>query len=99
MKIKLDVDLEHNEATDSPYWLIIDPRPLRKSEILDDCGVSAVASMVTGVFFSRAEAEAHLKSRHYAFGKYAKVWCNSGYWSNQYKMACRNAEQKQVDDE
>ncbi len=101
MKIKLDIDLENNEGTDSPYWLIIDPRWLPKSEVKNDPeqAVHSVAGMITGPFFSRKEAEMHLQGRHYAFGKDAKVYCCSGYWSYQYKTACRDARIKQVNDE
>ena len=71
------------EATESPYWIIIDPRQMFSL----DC--HQVASMITGVFFSREDAEMHLKQRRHAFSKHAVVYCHSGYWSNKYKNLCR----------
>lgn len=86
-QITLEVDLEKNEMTDSPYWLIIDPRQVFK------CDVDLIAGMITGPFFSRKEAQDHLEARHYGFSKRAKVYCHSGYWSQQYKDACRKARE------
>ena len=86
MKITLNVS-EENEATEFPWWLIIDPEQnLSKSK--GSCQV--IADMITGPFFSRKEAEDHLRSRRYAFGTNAVVYCHSGYWSKQYKEAIRN---------
>ena len=75
-----------SEATDSPYWLILDPHQMMKPDVFD------LSSMITGPFFSRAEAENHLSARRYAFGKHARVFCLSGYWSDRYKKAWREAE-------
>ncbi len=91
VKITVTVDLENNESTESPYWLIIDPRQNFK---VDCRGIHNIASMVTGPFFSRADAETHLKARRYAFSKNAKVFCHSGYRSMKYKKACRDAMEK-----
>jgi hypothetical protein len=74
------------EATESPYWLILDPHQMMKPDAF------ALSSMITGPFFSRAEAQDHLSARRYAFGKHACVFCASGYWSERYKQAWRNAE-------
>jgi hypothetical protein len=101
MKIEIDVDTENNEGTDSPYWLIIDPSWLPKSELKDDPeqAVHTVAGMIKGPFFSRKAAQSFLNATHYNFSKNAKVYCHSGYWSSEYKNACREAEQRQVSDE
>lgn len=72
-----------NESTESPYWLILDPRQMFR------CNVHELASMITGPFFSREDAENHLEARRYAFSKHAKVYCHSGYWSQKYKNLCR----------
>ena len=72
-----------NEATESPFWLILDPRQMFR------CNVHELASMITGPFFCREDAEKHLKARSYAFSKHAKVYCHSGYWSQKYKNLCR----------
>ena len=72
-----------NECTESPYWLILDPRQMFR------CNVHELASMITGPFFCREDAENHLKARRYAFSKHAKVYCHSGYWSQKYKNLCR----------
>jgi hypothetical protein len=88
MRIELEVS-EKNEGTESPYWLIIDPRQAMR------CDVAEIASMITGPFFSREAAENHLRNRRYAFGKNAGVWCHSGYSSAQYKYACKQARELQ----
>lgn len=85
MQITLDVDLENCEMTESPYWLIIDPKQMLRPDVY------AVAGMVTGPFFSRKSAQDHLENRRYAFSKHAVVFCHSGYWSSQYKDACRKS--------
>ncbi len=90
MKIELEVS-EKNEGTDSPWWMIINPR---QNFRVDEEGIHHIAAMITGPFFSREEAEAHLKLRRYAFSKHAEVYCNSGYWSNQYKEALRNVKKE-----
>lgn len=73
-----------NEGTDSPYWLIIDPKGRNIKTRVDD-----IANCITGPFFSRDDAEAHLKARRYNFSERAGVWCFSGYWSHKYKTALR----------
>ena len=89
MEITVDVDLENNEGTDSPWWIIIDPK---QNFHTSSEGLYNIAYMITGPFFSRKKAQAHLTARRYAFSKNAKVYCHSGYWSNEYKNACRDAE-------
>lgn len=84
MKITLEVS-EKCEATESPYWLILDPGYTWTGR------ADMVAEMVTGPFFSRESAEAHLETRRYAFGRNAIVYCHSGCWSQEYKQACRDA--------
>lgn len=71
-----------NEITDSPYWIIIDPMQMLSPS------VHQVASMVTGPFFCREDAEAHLQGRRHAFSHRAKVYCHSGCWSRKYKDFC-----------
>ena len=72
-----------HEGTESPYWLILDPRQMFR------CDVHELGSMITGPFFSRKDAEDHLKSRSYNFSNHARVYCHSGYYSYKYKMLCR----------
>lgn len=73
---------EKNEGTSYPFWIIIDPE-----QNFSKCnqGIHNIASMITGVWLSREEAEEHLKARRYNFGINAKVYCHSGYWSNDWK--------------
>lgn len=71
------------ECTESPYWLLIDPRQNFS------CDPHAIASMITGPFFSRKDAEEYLKRRRYKYSKRAVVYCHSGYWSDKYKDLCR----------
>jgi hypothetical protein len=89
MKIVIDVS-DLNESTESPWWMIIDPKQLLKSNDREACHV--VSSMVTGPFFSREAAQSELTSRRYAYGKNAVVFCASGYHSAEYKDAYRAAE-------
>ena len=89
MKISLTVS-DNNECTQAPYWLIIDPRQLLRAD------VASVASMISGPFFSREEAEEALELKNHRYSKNAKVYCHSGvakgtYWS-QYAMAFENNE-------
>lgn len=77
---------ENSEATAHPYWMIIDPRQMMKPSL------HAVSSMLTGPFFSREDATAHLTGRRYAFGKGAKVYCCSGYWSHRWQKFCEARE-------
>lgn len=72
-----------NEATESPYWLILDPAQNMR------CNIHELAGQIIGPFFSREDAQAHLDSRRYAFSKRAVVYCCSGYWSEKYKRLCR----------
>lgn len=80
MKIELEIS-EDNEITRSPFWLIIDPKQNFKT---NDDGVTNIAFMITGLFFSRKEAETYLNAKHYNFGKGAKVWCHSAVDNCQY---------------
>lgn len=85
MKLELEVS-DKNEGTDSPYWLILDPRQMLS------LNHNHLAGMITGPFFSREEAQDHLDQRHYAFTSRAAVYCCSGYHARQYKDAYRNAQ-------
>ena len=69
----------NNEGTDSPYWLIIDPAQMLKPD------ADRVAGMITGIFFSREDAEQYLKSRKHYYSKRAVVYCLSGCNSLKYK--------------
>jgi len=75
-----------NEATESPYWLILDPEQNMR------CDVHWLASQITGPFFCREDAEAHLQARGYDFTNRARVYCLSGYWSAKYKAFYRALE-------
>lgn len=82
MKITIDLS-DDDEGTDIPYWLIIDPKQNMRLSL------HAAADQITGPFFSRHEADAHLEQRHYAFSKRARVYCHSGHWTTEYKKAIR----------
>ena len=73
-----------NEATESPYWLILDPHQNMS------CDYHQMAGHIEGPFFCREDAEDHLKSRRYAYSDRAVVYCLSGYWSYKYKALCRS---------
>jgi hypothetical protein len=72
-----------NMATESPYWLILDPRQNMR------CSIDNLASQITGPFFSGEDAHAHLEARKHAFSERAKAYCMSGYWSSKYNALCR----------
>jgi hypothetical protein len=72
-----------NEATRCPYWIIIDPHQSFC------CDVHDVASMITGVFFSRKDAQDFLDTTRYNFSKHARVYCNSGHNSYKYESLCK----------
>jgi hypothetical protein len=65
MKIEIEVS-DKVEGTRSPYWLIIDPRQNMNK---NTDGVYNIAGMITGLFFSREEAEDYLKRTRYNFSK------------------------------
>lgn len=67
-----------NEATRAPYWMILNPRQNM------DCCIHNLASMLTGPFFCREDAEKFLKGTRYNFGARAAVYCLSGCNSRKY---------------
>jgi hypothetical protein len=79
-KIEIEVS-EENEGTSCPWWMIIDPQQ-NFSKQRDACHV--IASMITGPFFSREEAQTFLDRTRYNFGKNAVVYCASGCYAKQY---------------
>ena len=87
-----------NEATDAPYWLIVDPRTEGRDSALmgEDWTphdvINYIVNCITGPFFSRKDAQEHLESRRYAFTDKATVYCHSGHWSRKYKAFCREIE-------
>jgi len=83
VKIEIEVS-EKCEATAYPYWLIIDPK---QNFWTDYQGLYNIASMITGPFFSREEAEDWLLGHRYNYGRGAKVFCASGHNTIQYRNA------------
>lgn len=93
MKIKLVVS-DDNEATSSPWWVIINPSFLKDwqsgEEYWDEeMAIQMIASAVTGPFFSREEAESTLKRTRYNYSKSTIVYCKSGCYTDQYDDAMR----------
>ena len=80
MRIELEIS-DENEGTQSPYWLIIDPKQNLKRG-LD--GIYNIASMITGPFFSRREAGIVLRNRSHHYSDKAIVYCHSGCDTIQY---------------
>ena len=80
---------ENNEATASPYWLILDPHQMMRPD------VDRLANMITGPFFSREDAQAHLEARRHHFSSRACVYCHTGYASQVYATAWRKARQEE----
>ncbi|RLA59227.1 MAG: hypothetical protein DRQ78_10885 [Epsilonproteobacteria bacterium] len=72
-----------NEATASPYWLILDP-----SQNMS-CDLYNLASQISGIFFSRQDAQDYLEARRHAFSSRARVFCHSGHHSRKYTNLCK----------
>jgi hypothetical protein len=72
-----------NEATRSPYWLILDPQQNM------GCDIHYLGSMITGPFFCREDATDFLKRTRYNFSKRARVYCHSGCYSHKYDDLCK----------
>lgn len=77
---------EKNEGTSYPFWIIIDPR---QNFEVNSNGIHNIASMITGVWFSREEAQEFLDRTRYNFSKNAKVFCHSGCYSNDWINFCK----------
>ena len=73
---------EDNEGTAYPFWIIIDPR---QNFYTNNEGLHRIANMITGIFFSRKDAQQYLDSRRYNFSKNAKVYCHSGHESDDWR--------------
>jgi len=71
------------EGTSYPFWIIIDPRQNLETTTIQ--GLHNIASQITGVFFSRKDAEDFLKQTRYNFGEHAKVYCHSGHNSQEWR--------------
>ena len=85
MKIEIELS-DENECTSAPWWIIVDPR---QNFQVDDRGVSNIANMITGPFFSREEAESSLEQRRHHYSKNAVVRCHSAYGTIQYASKVR----------
>lgn len=90
-KVTVKVDLENNEGTSYPWWTIVDPHQNMS------CDIYLTAGMITGPFFSRESAENFLKRTRYNFSSRAMVFCHSGNYSAEYRLACDKAE-KEIED-
>jgi hypothetical protein len=75
-----------NEATAAPWWLIIDPKQNFRT---DDDGIYYIVDMITGPFFSRADAQQWLDNNPHHYSKNAKVFCHSGCYSKKYYDLCK----------
>ena len=73
-----------NEATEIPYWVIIDP----KHQLLT-LDTNRCFYWFTGPFFSRESAQAHLERTKHNHTDKARVWCLSGHESEKYTALYR----------
>ena len=85
MKIEIEVS-ERCEATRAPYWLTISPRQNFET---NERGLHNIASMITGPFFSRMEADRIVESQPHRFGSTSYVFCCSGHNTIQYAKATK----------
>jgi hypothetical protein len=104
-KFEIEVS-EENEGTANPYWIIIDPNEEEEEDL--NCfedgedyktkkgGINNIAFMVTGLFFSREEAENYIKNKSYNYSRNAKVYCYSAVYDCQYSRKMRDANQRLV---
>lgn len=70
-----------NDITSVPWWAItVESKIGHRGEI-----------MLAGPYFSRADAESYLKSRHYRFPKNARVYCFFGHESQKFSELRRAA--------
>jgi hypothetical protein len=91
--IKVEVELStENESTSYPWWIIIDPK---QNFEVNENGLYSIASMITGPFFSREEAQEFLSRTHYNFSKNARVYCHSGCYSSRWVEAIKKAERNE----
>ena len=82
MEIKLNIS-ELNECNARPFWIIIDPE---QNFTKGKEGINNIASMITGLFFSREEAQEYLSGKSYHFSKNARVYCHSAVDYGQYSQ-------------
>lgn len=92
MPVTLDVSY-FNESTSSPRWMVLDPHQMMRPDW------SQLASMITGPFFSREEAERVLEARRHHYSDRAAVYCASGCYTRQYDKAYRVAAQRRARDD
>ena len=79
MEITVDVSND-TERTHAPYWLIIDPK------------ATSIFQRVTGLFFSRDEADHFLKMNAFDYSDKAQVWCFSGNRGRTYREAYEKSQ-------
>jgi len=77
MKIYIEVS-DDNEGTTAPFWIILDP--VRNKGY----NIRGLAHQITGLFFSRKEAEEYLKRFSYRYSERATVYCKTGCSGEQY---------------
>ena len=80
---------EKNEGTAYPFWIIIDPSQNFET---DSHGIHRIAGMITGVWFSREAAQEFLDKTRYNFSEKARVYCHSGYYSQDWVELCNTLE-------
>lgn len=78
-----------SEATEYPWWAVIDPDRIRaRGKRNDEDRISDAAGAVIGPFLSRASAEAHLRAKRHRYGPRAVVFCMSGHDSPDWRDLC-----------
>lgn len=85
---KVTINLSDNrEGTNAPFWVIIDPHQMMRANAQE-----VALNMIRGVWFSRESAEEHFRECRYRYGERAQVWCLSGYASDEWCQAIKEAE-------
>jgi len=91
-KIVIEVS-EKNEGTWCPWWAILDPHQFFRAT---KEGIYDLASMVTGPYFSREEAQEQLDRRRYDYGPHACVFCFTGCHSGQYQQRLKETKSEEM---
>ena len=78
LKITETLKTVDNEGTAAPFWVIIDPAQNLSRDAYNTMG------QITGLWFSRADAQAYLEGHKYNYSNRVAVACLSGHQSTKY---------------
>ena len=89
--------IEPAEATQWPWWAVIDPDRVRSHPgRTNEQRIQDAANAVVGPFTSRESAEEHLRVKAHHYSARAVVFCMSGYASADWRDLCEEAPRPPV---